>query len=924
MKLKYILSRELLYIIIFSFLGCSLLPQNNIFAEDTPFIETDYYYGFTNTDGSLSFTNKETGNIILDSSIKYFFDYGTIVDKNNIGNINNSFETDTDSDGIPDGWIIDKTDIRQSSEQVSQGAYSLKFDLTATDTDHRRAYSPLITVGTDKIYEINADSYLKSLTTGYPRLFVSYYTTVDGSGKAYFDELAYFPPGIGQWFNTKQTWQPPARAKSFRILVYCPQNDVEVLYVDNISVTEIGLRILTNGTITSSIVTNGDDVVVSSTDNSNQEVTVEHKYELNRHSPNILYTATIKYNEDVVVSTERFDFTVPTQMASVMTRDLKLIKFNSNEEYYSDYFTPKVVKFNNGLSFLGNDSMQSMSLRSYDNTSSLVSFYSDHYLNHPHDNIVKNGNGDTIDSSKQKRFAGYSYKTSVSFHINTSTTPVTIVKTRQPDGYDAVLLFSNHPDQETTASVNAIAYGTEDVTNSVYGTKGIVARGIGWTKGVFIDEQPGADLKDADYKALTDKLFSEGVEIVPHSITPDTDSRDVVNAGLSIFQQYNTHDWIDHGRNLGIANWEDLSSQGTIIGDENYILDILDSQGYDMAWSYNDVGVSGINMLIPDEYNRITPYFFYNSNIDDNYNDDKQIYIWTTLSTVWRTDIFFGSDNVDGLISQRGVCIAHDYLGYPLNKNHTWYINPETNKIEITPVFDGELAYIQGKKETGLLWTPTMATFGNYLRNMSMVSIETNTDNTYLITNNGNQSVSGLTLLAESVIKSVELDNKALSSFGGTIGEYEIVLPVLNPHQSYELHLTINNPNRPPVAVEQNINTEINTNVDITLSATDADNDVLFYSMVKEPLHGIISGKVPSLTYQPETGYTGVDDFTFIVNDGKVDSAVAHVSINVTPAITNINTIRKNINPLTIIVIALLAILTIVAISTVVVLKKRK
>ncbi|HTH20705.1 MAG TPA: Ig-like domain-containing protein [Nitrososphaeraceae archaeon] len=36
-----------------------------------------------------------------------------------------------------------------------------------------------------------------------------------------------------------------------------------------------------------------------------------------------------------------------------------------------------------------------------------------------------------------------------------------------------------------------------------------------------------------------------------------------------------------------------------------------------------------------------------------------------------------------------------------------------------------------------------------------------------------------------------------------------------------------------------------------------------------------------SLTYTPNSGFTGIDKFTFKVNDGKVDSNIAAVSIRV-------------------------------------------
>ena len=44
-----------------------------------------------------------------------------------------------------------------------------------------------------------------------------------------------------------------------------------------------------------------------------------------------------------------------------------------------------------------------------------------------------------------------------------------------------------------------------------------------------------------------------------------------------------------------------------------------------------------------------------------------------------------------------------------------------------------------------------------------------------------------------------------------------------------------------------------------------------------------LSGTAPDLTYTPDPDYHGPDSFTFVANDGTVDSAAATVSITVAP-----------------------------------------
>ncbi len=94
--------------------------------------------------------------------------------------------------------------------------------------------------------------------------------------------------------------------------------------------------------------------------------------------------------------------------------------------------------------------------------------------------------------------------------------------------------------------------------------------------------------------------------------------------------------------------------------------------------------------------------------------------------------------------------------------------------------------------------------------------------------------------------------------------------------------LTINSVNDPPVANDQTVTTVQDLSLNITLSATDVDGDVIAYQVVSAAAHGTLSGTAPNLTYAPALNYKGPDSFTFKANDGLVDSALATVAITVT------------------------------------------
>ncbi len=85
-----------------------------------------------------------------------------------------------------------------------------------------------------------------------------------------------------------------------------------------------------------------------------------------------------------------------------------------------------------------------------------------------------------------------------------------------------------------------------------------------------------------------------------------------------------------------------------------------------------------------------------------------------------------------------------------------------------------------------------------------------------------------------------------------------------------------------PVAVSRTVLTDEDTDLVITLAATDADADELTYSIINGPEHGTFSGTAPLLTYTPITNYNGSDSFTFRANDGTDDSNEAAVTITIT------------------------------------------
>ena len=88
--------------------------------------------------------------------------------------------------------------------------------------------------------------------------------------------------------------------------------------------------------------------------------------------------------------------------------------------------------------------------------------------------------------------------------------------------------------------------------------------------------------------------------------------------------------------------------------------------------------------------------------------------------------------------------------------------------------------------------------------------------------------------------------------------------------------------NQAPVAESKSVTTLEDTAVAVTIVGTDLEGSTLTYTLVAQPTKGVLSGTAPNLTYTPTANANGTDSFTFRVNDGALDSAVATVTITVT------------------------------------------
>jgi VCBS repeat-containing protein len=101
--------------------------------------------------------------------------------------------------------------------------------------------------------------------------------------------------------------------------------------------------------------------------------------------------------------------------------------------------------------------------------------------------------------------------------------------------------------------------------------------------------------------------------------------------------------------------------------------------------------------------------------------------------------------------------------------------------------------------------------------------------------------------------------------------------------QAATVTVTIKPVNDPPVALQQQIDIFANASMTITLTAYDIDSPAagFTYELIETPRHGYATGKPPSITYQPNNNYIGLDQLTFAVHDNEGKSATGIIKFNI-------------------------------------------
>ncbi len=96
--------------------------------------------------------------------------------------------------------------------------------------------------------------------------------------------------------------------------------------------------------------------------------------------------------------------------------------------------------------------------------------------------------------------------------------------------------------------------------------------------------------------------------------------------------------------------------------------------------------------------------------------------------------------------------------------------------------------------------------------------------------------------------------------------------------------ITVTAVNHAPVANSQSVNYVQNVAKLIALTGSDPDENAITFIVLTQPSFGTLTGSPPNVTYNPNSGSTVDDSFTFQVSDGTLLSNIATVFLSLAPS----------------------------------------
>ena len=138
----------------------------------------------------------------------------------------------------------------------------------------------------------------------------------------------------------------------------------------------------------------------------------------------------------------------------------------------------------------------------------------------------------------------------------------------------------------------------------------------------------------------------------------------------------------------------------------------------------------------------------------------------------------------------------------------------------------------------------------------------------------------------------ISFDNRSANDVTGNFTILEVAFDALGELQSLDATFEQHAEGMTPALLGEIKYKDHTEDVGVLDNDTDSDKSPLTANLTSAPAHGTLNlASDGTFTYTPDAGFSGVDSFTYIANDGTADSNVATVNLNVNPVSLHLTSI---------------------------------
>lgn len=330
---------------------------------------------------------------------------------------------------------------------------------------------------------------------------------------------------------------------------------------------------------------------------------------------------------------------------------------------------------------------------------------------------------------------------------------------------EALLLWTEHADRACINTHRAAYFGRSDIDiiDAKDAIGGFVRWGIPVTKSVYYANPSklpcskafpyttSSMLDDLYFQDFCFKLAKLGYEICPHAPQPDNSLPNAAKETVEYFSDnFQSQTWIDHSP---LAIHCGLSGQGAKQQSPYYMAKIWKDFGFQYFWQTGSEDMTvDEGITINSQQIRLgdwchTPLYWRHS------TETGDLISW--ISTRGGSLKGYSEQELDSLINEHGVCINHTYPGALYEKPYSFlqYLKiADDGTARSSAFFDTVLKRIHNRISEGKIHASTIAKILNYWVALESVEILFDKDETTILKNNSNTDIEGFTIAVEQEV----------------------------------------------------------------------------------------------------------------------------------------------------------------------------